>query len=188
MRTRLVLAAAALGAIALAAPHAVAAPAPATLDGKKVTTLTQVADAPMQANDADIAGGNPTASRLQCVAPRCSVLPFVYAPAKGVKADTLFTVTWTSDVSDIDLYIAEVGKKGVKTLIGNCGGSAGKSEKVFLPAGTLKKGKTYALIADFYRTPGEKVTSKIEMPGKDTVSKMVPAAIEDNVQKINCTL
>ncbi len=187
MRSRLVLAAAALGAVALVAPHASAAAAPKTLDGKKVTTLTQVADAPMQANDADIAGGNPTESRLQCAPPRCSVLPFVYAPAKGVKADILFTVTWTNDLSDVDLYVAEVGKKGVKTLIANCGGSAGKSEKVFLPAGSLKKGKTYALIADFYRTPGEKVTSKIEMPGKDTVSKLVPAALE-GVQKTNCTL
>lgn len=182
MRSRLVLAAAALGAVALAAPAALAGAAPATLDGKKVSTLTQSVTASMQANDASIADSAEV--RNNCNPPRCSLLPFVYAPAKGVKADILFTVTWANATSDIDLFVVEQ-QKSTRTRIAACGGSGGTSEKVFLPAGTLKKGKTYILVADFFRTSGEKVTSKIEMPGKDTVSKMVPAALDN---AINCTL
>jgi len=184
MRTRLVLAATALGALALAAPSALAAPAPATLDGKKVTKLSLEATTVAQSNDSSLVASS-TEERIQCNAPRCSVLPFVYAPAKGAKTDTLFTVKWTSSVSDIDLFIVEVGKN-TRTRISSCGGSGGTSEKVFLPAGTLKKGKTYALIADFFRTTGEKVTSTVEMPGTDTVAKTVPAAAD--VAGVNCTL
>ena len=183
MRSRLVLAAAALGAVSLAVPAALAG-GPATLDGKKVTSLTQTVDAAMQANDSDLALGT-TEARMQCVAPRCSVLPFVYAPAKGVSADILFSVTWTSQLSDIDLFVVEQ-QKSQRVKIASCGGSGGTSEKVFLPAGTLKKGKSYALIADFYRSTGEKVTSTITMPGKDTVATTVPAAA-DSLASVNCT-
>lgn len=185
MRTRLILAATALGALALAAPAAFAAPAPATLDGKKVKSLSLSVTTTAQSNDKDLALAS-TEERMQCVAPRCAVLPFVFKPAKGVKGDTLFTIKWANAVSDMDLFIVSVNK-GVRTRIASCGGSVGTSEKVFLPAGTMKAGKTYALIADFYRTPGEKVTGTVEMPGKDTVAKTVPANA-DTFALVNCTL
>ena len=183
MRTRLVLAAAALGALGLAASTALAGTAPATLDGKTVKSLTTTVETTAQTNDTDIALSD-TATRIQCAAPRCSVLPFVYAPAKGVKGDVLFSVKWSNDVSDIDLFVVEQAKS-TRVKVASCGGSAGTSEKIFLPAGTLKKGKSYALIADFYRTPGEKVTSTVTMPGQNTVATTVPASADFGV---NCTL
>ncbi len=182
MRSRLVLAAAALGAVALAVPSALAA-GPATLDGKKVTSLTQTVDAAMQANDASIADS--AAVRVSCEMPRCSVLPFIYAPAKGASGDILFDIKWEKATSDLDLYVAQQDKSS-RTKIGSCGGTGGTTEKVFLPAGTLKKGKTYVLIADFYRTTGEKVTSTITMPGKNTVATTVPAAVDADAN-VNCT-
>ncbi len=180
MRTRLALVAAALGALSLAAPSALAAPAPATLDGKKVSKLQLIADAKTQANAADIA----SSTRVQCEDPRCSALPFVYAPAKGASGDVLFTVTWTNPGSDIDLYVVEQAKSS-RVKVANCGGSGGTSEKVFLPAGTLKKGKTYALIADFFLTSGEKVTSTVELGAPNTVSTTFPA--QTDTVSVNCT-
>jgi len=186
MRTRLALAAAAVGAAALAMPSALAAPAPATLDGKKVKVLKLVADAPRQSNDASPATDAATGyDRYQCEAPRCAVVPFVYKPAKGVKADIAMSLTWASTASDFDLYLMQIDKTG-RTKLFNCGGSAGNSEKIFIPAGSLKAGKTYAMLVDFYRTPGEKVTAQLEMPGKDATAKTVPANVDD-LALVNCT-
>ncbi len=185
MRTRLALAAALLGVLALALPTALAAPAPPTLDGKKVTKLTLKADAPMQSNDASLVGDDATGyDRYQCEAPRCAVVPFIYKPAKGVKADIAMSLTWTGVASDFDLYLMQIDKTG-RTKLLNCGGFYGTSEKIFVPAGTLKSGKTYAMMVDFYRTPGEKVTAELTMPGKDTTSKAVPANVDD-LTNLNC--
>jgi len=186
MRTRLVLGAAALSALALAAPTALAAPAPATLDGKKVTKLTLEATTTAQTHDDGLVSDQVTGlDRMQCESPRCAVLPFVYKPAKGVKGDVMFTLKWSSPGSDFDLYVVSVDKNG-RTKLASCGGSAGSSEKVFLTADNFKKGKTYALLADFYRTPGEKVTGTVEMPGTNTIPSNVPEPV-DSAALINCT-
>ncbi len=185
MRHRLVLAAAALGALALTMPAALAASAPPTLDGKKVTKLTLKADAPMQSNDASLASDDATGyDRYQCEAPRCAVVPFVYKPAKGVKADIAMTLTWPGVASDFDLYLMQIDKTG-RTKLLNCGGFYGNSEKIFVPAGTLKSGKTYAMLVDFYRTPGEKITAELTMPGKDTTDKTLPPNVDANAN-VNC--
>lgn len=184
MRRRLMLTAVALGLLALVAPAATAAGKPPVLDGKKVSKLTMTVTTQMQDHDTDLLLAN-TAARLACEPPRCALIPFVYSPAKGVKADIAMTLTWEHPYSDMDLYVAQQ-EKSTRTKIAVCGGSFGTSEKVFLPAGTLRKGKTYVMIMDFYRTPGEKVTGTVEMPGKDTVDKTVPAAV-DGETNINCT-
>jgi hypothetical protein len=186
MRKRLVLAAAAFSAVALAVPAALASSTP-VLDGKKTTKLTLNATAPMQDNDADLVTDSATHNdRMACGPARCAVLPFVYKPAKGVKGDVAFTLTWTVPASDFDLYVVSIGKDG-RTDMGHCAGSGGTSEKVFLTADNFKAGKTYGLLADFYRTPGEKVTGTVEMPGTNTIATTVPSAV-DSIQGINCTL
>lgn len=181
MRTRLVLATAALGALALVVPAAVAAPAPVTLDGKKVKTLTLKGNGGLQ-NNVD----NPAPE--VCVAPRCALLPFVYNPAKGVKGDVMFDVKWDNLASDMDLYVVEVGKSA-NVDIAHCASvtTTGAHEKLFLAAGTLKKGKTYALAIDYYRSVNDKVVGTIEMPSADKVAKTVPANV-DGFFATNCTL
>ncbi|MCW2735640.1 hypothetical protein [Nocardioides sp.] len=185
MRNRLVLAAAALSALALAAPAALAGPATPTLDGKKTTKLTVSLAGGLQDNDkdaADLSG----ADRADCAAPRCGVLKFVFKPAAGVKADTLFNIKWTNPASDIDLYVAEVGKSGMSD-VAHCGGIGNTSETVFIPAGTFKPGKTYALVADFFRSVNETVTGTVTMPAA-APSAPVPAAADSAVYPVNCTL
>src|SRR4051812_40173053 len=125
MRNRLVLATAALGDVVVAVP-ALAAPAAPVLDGKKTTKLSMTASGGVQDNDkdtADISG----ADRADCSATRCAKLVFTYKPAKGVKGDSLFTVSWTNPASDIDLYVAEVAKDGSTSEVGDthCGGAGG---------------------------------------------------------------
>ena len=187
MRHRLALAAAALGALALAMPSALAAPTPQTLDGKKVSKLTLNVDAPRQSNDASMGSDAATGyDRYQCEAPRCAVVPFIYKQAKGVKSDIAMELTWANPTSDFDLYLMQIDKTG-RTKMLSCGGAAGTHEKIFIPAGTLKSGKTYAMMVDFYRTVGEKINAELTMPGTDTTAKTVPSAV-NALQAINCTL
>jgi hypothetical protein len=190
MRKRLVLTAAAFAALALAVPAALASSGPAVLDGKKITKLTLTAAATAQSNDAalvtDLADGT---DRMACQSPRCAVLPFVYKPAKGVKGDVAFSLTWGTPGSDFDLYVVSIDKHGDRTQLASCGASAGQSEKIFLTADNFKAGKTYGLLADFYRTPGETVTGTVQMPGTNTTSTSFPAAVEDaSGFKVNCGL
>src|SRR4051794_19137910 len=185
MRNRLVLATAALGAVIVAVP-ALAAPAAPVLDGKKTTKLSMTANGGVQDNDADNADILAGADRADCAPPRCAKLVFTYKPAKGVKGDSLFTVSWSNPVSDIDLYVAEVAKDGSTSEVGgHCGGAGGVSEKVFVPAGTLKPGKKYALVADFYRSLNETITGTVEMPASD-YSHPVPSNVDGAVYPINC--
>jgi len=186
MRKRLVITAAALAAAALALPSATAATTP-VLDGKKVKTLTLKATSTAQDHDADlVALSGP--ERVDCEAPRCVKLPFVYKPAKGVKGGLAFAISWTLPVSDMDLYVAQLGKDG-NAEIASCGSSAGTSEKVYLEPGSLRPGKTYALIVDFYRTPGEAVTGSVTFPGTNQVASDVPSSVEDGAGlPINCGL
>lgn len=187
MRHRLVLSAAVLAAAAVAAPAAFAGTAPATLDGRKVKKLTLTATTTAQSNDAALVTDEVDGTdRMACSAPRCAVLPFVYKPAKGVKGDVMFTLTWGTPGSDFDLYVVSIDKNGDRSQLAQCGGSAGQSEKVFLPSDSFKPGKTYGLLADFYRTPGEQVTGTVEMPGTNTIKTTVPAAA-DELALVNCT-
>lgn len=186
MRTRLALTAAVVGAVALVAPSALAAPTP-VLDGKKVKQLTLTATAGAQTHDETLVSSQVIdEDRMQCGPERCAVLPFVYNPAKGVKGDVMFTINWGTPGSDFDLYVVQIDKNG-RNKVASCGGSAGLSEKVFLSADNFKAGKTYGLLADFYRTPGETVTGKVEMPGTNAVKTTVPAAA-DELALVNCTL
>lgn len=187
MRRRLVLSVAASAAVAIAAPAALAGTGPATLDGVKVKKLTLTATSTAQSNDSDLVTDSVTGNdRMACQAPRCAVLPFVYKPAKGVKGDVMFTLTWATPGSDFDLYVVSIDKHGDRSQLAQCGGSAGQSEKVFLTADSFKAGRTYGLLADFYRTPGEKVTGTVEMPGVNTMKTTVPSAVDD-VALVNCT-
>ena len=186
MRSRLVLATTALAAVALVVPTALAAPAPPVMDGKKVKELVLKANGGLQDHDDDTASLE-SSDRVNCEKPRCEVLTFVYKPAKGVKDGLMFTATWTNPASDIDLYVAQVGKRGDRTDIGHCGGAATTSERVYIPASSLKPGKTYALIADMYRSVNEDVTAKVNF-GPNEVKTTVPAEADALVYPVNCTL
>ncbi len=180
MRPRLVLAAAVLGAVSLVLPSASAAPAPPTLDGKKVTTLTVKGNGGLQVNN-----DNPVPDA--CPAGRCLQLPFVYQPAPGVDGGVMFKVTWDNAASDMDLYVAEVLKSGFKE-VGHCaGGTPTPGERLYVAAGTMRKGKTYALLIDVFRSVNDNVVGTVSMPAKDDIPTAVPANVE-NLQHVNCTL
>lgn len=185
MKIRLLTAAAVTGVLTLATVGAHAATP--VLDGKKVKVLTLTTVAAPQDHDADLVTGSlgTGPARVSCVAPRCARLPFRYQPAKGVTGNVAFLLTWTVPVADIDLYVAEIGKDGSSTQLAGCGASFGTSEKIYLPAASFKPGKTYALIADFYRTVNETVKASVTMPGSSAMKTTVPANV-DNLQKVNC--
>ncbi len=173
----------ATAAITVAAPPSFAAKPP-VLDGKKTTSLHFSGSGGVQDHDKDFAGS--TGDRADCAAPRCAAMMFVYKPAKGVSGDTSYLLTWTNPVSDFDLYVAEVGKGG-RSTVAKCGAGAGHSEKVFIPEGTLKRGDTYAIVVDFYRSLSESFTATVTMPGSNAVGSTVPTAAE-KVEPINCGL
>ena len=186
MRARLLTGAVLAGALALSTTGAHAAPP--VLDGKKVKVLTLTAVGAAQDHDSDFVTGQLGApERVACVAPRCARLPFVYKPAKGVKGDVAFAVTWTVPAADIDLYVAEIAKDGSSSQLAACGASSGTSEKIFLPASSFKPDKSYALIADFYRTANETVKASVTMPGTNSVKSSAPSSAEA-AAPINCGL
>ncbi len=182
--TALAVMLAAAGAIAATAPPS-SAGGPPVLDGKKKTSLSFSGSGGVQDNDKDFVGT--TKDRADCAAPRCAAMPFVYKPAKGVQGDTAYLLTWTNPASDFDLYVAEVGKAGGRSTVAKCGAGAGRSEKVFIPAGTLKSGHVYAIVVDFYRSLNEKFTATVTLPGANAVGSKVPTTAE-KVEPINCGL
>ena len=187
MKTRLVTAATIAGALALSLSGAQAATP--TLDGKKVKTLSASFTPAPQDNDAaaatDQAPG--AAERVACAAPRCGRVPFVYKPAKGVKGGVSFKISWSLPGEDMDLYVAEIAKDGSASLIASCGASAGTSEQLLVDSSAFKSGKTYALVADFYRATGRSVTATVSLPGAVNNKSTAPAAIDD-VLPTNCGL
>lgn len=185
MKIRLVTAAALAGGLVLSVSGAQAASP--TIDGKKVKTLSLTANGGVQSNDKDQASLD-TPDRLACVAPRCAKLAFTYAPAKGLaNGDLMFTASWTNPASDIDLYVGELDKRGNASEIGRCGGVAGTTEKVFLPKSSLKPGRRYVLVVDFYRSVNETATGKVEIGVPSTLKSTVPAAADAAVFPVNCT-
>jgi hypothetical protein len=186
MRTRVLLVAAAAVTLGLTLTSANAAPP--TLDGKKVKTVTLTAVGPQQDHDSDFVtgfAGGP--ARVDCTAPRCARKDFIYKPAKGVKGDVMFEAKWTLPAADIDLYVAEVAKDGSPSELAHCGAAAGTSEKIFVDSSSLKSGKRYAIILDFYRTANESVTATATMPGTNSTKTTAPAAVDSN-QPVNCGL
>jgi len=187
MKVRLATAAVLVGV--MAASTAGAQAAPKTLDGKKVKVLTFSATAAPQDHDSDyVTSSIKPDDRLACQPARCFTLRFRYQPAKGVKGGLAFAISWTFPAEDFDLYVAEIAKDGSASDVGHCGASAGTSEKVFLPAGTLKPGKTYAVIVDYYRASGAApVKGSVTFPGTDTVKTSVPSNV-DAATGANCGL
>lgn len=190
MKVRLVTATVLAGGLVASMSGAHAGGAP-VLDGKKTTMLTTTFSPGAQDHDSSLAteqapGG--AVNRDDCKDPRCGRLTFTYQPAKGVKGNLKFTINWSVPGEDFDLYVAEVGKDGSSSDIGHCGASAGTSEQVDLDSSSLKAGKTYVLIADFYRaTGGDKVTATVAFPADSTLKTTVPATA-DKVGSVNCGL
>ncbi len=168
--------------LAAAAGQAAAGPMP-VLDGRRVTTLTLTVDSPSQAQLPDPVTGD---RALDCERPRCSRLPFVYFPAKGVRSAIAFTVTWTSPLTDVDLHVAEVDAVRGNLPVTACASkTGGNSERVFLPADFLRRGTTYVLIADIQHSAGDRVTSRVTMPGHDEVPTTVPSTLDRTIP-VNC--
>ena len=192
MQARLVLAAAICGTLALtmSGVHA----ATPVLDGKKVKTLTLKAASGVQDHDSDLVtetakdplGEGPGVDRAKCKPPRCAALTFVYKPAKGVRSDIGFALSWSVPTDDMDLYVAEV-TRGVRSTVANCGAGVGTSEKIVLPYGTLRPGRTYALVADFYRAANATVTATVTLPNK-VKPATTPATSTDEFFPVNCGL
>ncbi len=182
MKFRILTAAALTGALVLSISGAEAASP--VMDGKKVKALKLVGKGGLQSNDKDFV--LTSSERVDCKPPRCSILTFVYKPAKGVAGGLMLTANWGSPLSDIDLYLAEVSARGARTQAGVCGGSAGTTEKVYVGRSNLKSGKTYMLIVDYYRSINETVNAKVEINVPTTITNTVPAAAEAKTY-YNCT-
>ena len=189
MQPRLLLSAGLVAGLVLGVSGAEAAPK--TLDGKKVKTITFTAEAPPQANDATALQNDlEEIERVTCTPPLCASLDFVYKPAKGVKATgLLFESSWTAPVgTDIDLYVASVDRRGDAYELASCGASAGTHERLYVPASSFKPGKTYRMIAYFYRSVGETVTTKVTFNGPNDIPTTAPAEFEETVGHVNCGL
>jgi hypothetical protein len=177
-----------------------------TLDGKRVKTLTLTAVAPAQTHDTNLVAGNgdvefllKTAKQkppitetdpVNCKPPACSRLTFVYLPALGVRnKDLMLSTTWTNPAADIDLYFVEL-RNGRSSEVEHCATSGPPSEKIFVPARRLTAGRTYALVAYFFRTANETVTTKVQMGVPSSIKKTVPASVDDGMvgANLNCAL
>lgn len=157
---------------------------PAVIDGKKTKVLTKTVKGGTQQSMQDI-----SFDATLCTAPRCAVLPFFYAPAKGVKGGLMFTATWSNPLSDLDMSVVEVGKGGTESVVGSCGaGTYGSTkERVYLPPSALRSGRQYRLVVDFWRSIEETVTERVEIGVPNTIPTTVPAEV-NGVRTINCTL
>ena len=189
MQIRFVATLAVAGGLVLSHTGAQAAGTP-TLDGKKTKTLSTTFTPTPQSHDSDLITDQVKSStdRTMCTAPRCGWMPFVFKPAKGVKGGMAFTITWSVPGEDIDLYVAEVAKDGSSGgEVAHCGASAGTSERIQLSSSDFKAGKKYALIADFYRSTGGKVTATIAFPGTTSIKTTAPSTV-DGALPINCGL
>ena len=174
-----------IGALLLSMSGAQAGPP--VMDGKKVKILKLHADGGTQDHDSDLVTGLlSTADYSLCTPPQCAKLTFVYKPAKGAKGGLMLTATWGKPISDYDLYIYELDKRGNGTRIGTCGGGIGTSEKVYLGPSDLHSGRTYVMIVNFFRSIADAVDAKIEMGVPSTIVTTVPAAV-DKLEAINCT-
>jgi hypothetical protein len=183
VKIRLIASAAVAAALALSMSGAEAATP--TMDGKKVKALTMVGKGGLQTNDKDLVIDNP--DRVGCTGARCGKLKFIYKPAKGVRGGLMLTSTWTNPLSDIDLYLARVEKNGTLTDVAHCGGSAGTKEKVYVAPALLSSGRTYVMVADYYRSINDTVTSKVEINVPTTIKQTMPSAA-DGPTYFNCTL
>lgn len=183
MSRRLFTAGLLAGVLALSGSGAEAATP--TLDGKKVKSLRVTATSGIEEHDSDLAGtgGDP----LECGKPRCVRLPFRYQPAKGIKGGLLFTATWRTPGTDIDLFVGEVDKKGRTTRVAACASSGPPSEKVYLAPAELRPGRTYVMVLDFFRAVNEPVVGTVEINVPNSVKTTVPAKVDD-LRAINCTL
>ena len=179
MRTRLLAAAVACGALAL--PHAAQAGRTPVLDGKKVKALTATFTPKAQVHDQEFVSGG---DRVNCASDRCGTIPFVFQPAKGVKGDLVFTISWGASGSDFDLYAVEYAKNGSAGQIATCGAFAGTSEKVVVPSSDLRPGKKYGLLVNYYRVTSDKVTASVTFPGTTTTTTLPT----DSAQAEGCGL
>ena len=170
MRTRVLATAVLCSALALT--HAAQAGTP-TLDGKKTKTLKTTFTPKAQDHDADLVTGSlGSGDRVNCAPDRCGTLPFTYQPAKGVRGDLVFTISWGTPGDDFDLYVVEYAKDGSRSQVATCGATAGLSEKVVVAGSDLRPGKKYALLVDYYRVTSDKVTGTVTFPGTASVRSL----------------
>ncbi len=165
MRRRL-YAVVAVAALGLALPSH--AEEPKKLDGDKNKKIEVKATAGQQLHDDElITEAGPGAA---CGPERCLKVPFKFDPVAGATGDVVFHITWGQTGTDMDLSVVDAAGKDIAT----CGMFYGSGEITKVPSADLKKGETYTLIADFYRTAGDEVTATVEFPGSYTDSGTTP--------------
>lgn len=199
MRTRLVIASLLAGSLALMTAGADAATK--TMDGRKIKKLTITASGGVQDNDPwlvtdAIAQVDPGAASglpaqlqrpgLGCKMPACARIDFVYKPAKGIKGGLMMTAAWTNPASDIDLYAAEKQKDGTWTEVAHCASTGTASEKVYLAPADLRPGRTYALVAQFFRSLNETVTGTVEINVPSTIKSTASLPGVGDALGVNC--
>jgi hypothetical protein len=187
MKIRVAAAIAAIAALVLSTSGADAGTP--TMDGKKVKVLNFTANGGTQDHDSDAATALLSSpDRSTCDPSRCVKVKFVYKPAKGAKGGLMITATWgKAALSDYDLYLFELDKRGNGTDVGHCGGAGTASEKVYAPPASLHSGRTYLVVVDFFRSVSDAVTGKIEMGVPSSMKSTVPAKADEAAYPINCT-
>jgi len=141
--------------LGLAMPSAQAATP--VLDGKKVVKLYTVQEAPPGAAAVD-----PTPAQVAaCKPPACGRLPFVYKPAKGVKASlSVISRNFWAGLGNDDLYLM----KGSQ-VIASCTGALSNKRYLSVPASKLKSGTTYTAVLFFSHEIGESTSIEVRLPG-----------------------
>ena len=185
MKFRLITAAALAGGLLLSISGAEAA-AP-VMDGKRVKTINLKANGGLQSYDKESATLNGPEA-VDCKPPRCTRVPFVYKPAKGVKGGLMFSISWSNPASDFDLYVASVDAKGRNTEIASCAFMGTRSSKTYVAASTLRSGRTYVAVIGHFRSINDVATGKVELTPKNSVPTTIPAKADDAVAPMNCQL
>lgn len=153
---RTAAAAAALSLLVAGATAAVAKPTP-VLDGKKVTHLDAKAESPTDAVGVEDPAMEDVAG---CQPPRCTRIPFVYQPAKGVKAPlSVSHKQFYVGTTDSDLYLL----KG-KEVVASCTGYVSNARYLQVAFGVLKPGVTYTAVVYYSHSTGETVTMDVDFP------------------------
>lgn len=136
---------------------AVAKPPP-VLDGKKVTKLSAKAESPT-----DFVGVEDpvTAAVVSCEEPRCTKIPFIFRPAKGVRAPlSVSHKQFYVGTTDTDLYLLEG-----KDVVASCTGYLSNARYVQVAFSDMKPGATYTAVMYYSHSAGETVTMEVNFPG-----------------------
>ena len=155
-----------LAPIAIVALTSVASAAPPAVDGRRVvgfdfsgsprTSLQPGALLTIGTSGVGVGGVDPAT----CKPPICDRHRVAIRPARGVKANLAVTVTWSSPLSDFDVYLLTPSGSSL-----HCGSRAGSTvESIGLPAAKVRSG-TYTVVLVNRQVVQDGYQGELRLPG-----------------------